>query len=70
MPDDNHPEPGSRWDPLTKTGAGTPMGELLRRYWFPVAAACELGERSVKAVQLLGERLVVYRDAAGRTLIW
>ena len=33
---------GSRWDVLTKTGAGTPMGELLRRYWWPIAGASEL----------------------------
>ena len=39
MPQDNGPEPGSRWDVLTKTGAGTPMGELLRRYWWPIAGA-------------------------------
>ena len=22
---------------LTKVGPGTPMGELLRRYWYPIA---------------------------------
>ncbi len=51
---------------LTQVARGTPMGELLRRYWFPVAAVCELAERPIKAVQLLGERLVVFRDASGR----
>ena len=51
---------------LTRVGCNTPMGELLRRYWFPVAAACELRKRPIKAVQLLGERLVLFRDAAGR----
>ncbi len=51
---------------LTQVGPGTPGGELLRRYWHPVAAAAELtGEKPIKAVRLLGERLVVYRDTSG-----
>lgn len=53
-------------DSLTQVGPGTPGGELLRRYWHPVAAAAELtGENPIKAVRLLGERLVVYRDTSG-----
>lgn len=51
---------------LTQTSAGTPMGELLRRYWFPIAASCELQVSRVKTVRLLGERLVLYRDTTGR----
>lgn len=52
---------------LTRVGRGTPAGELLRRYWHVVAAAGELSEQKpVKAVKLLGEELVLYRDKAGR----
>jgi 5,5'-dehydrodivanillate O-demethylase len=52
---------------LTRVGRGTPAGELLRRYWQPVAAAGELtDEKPIKAVKLLGEELVVYRDKKGR----
>ena len=51
---------------LTQTGAGTPMGGLLRRYWHPVAAVAELEERPVKPVRLLGEDLALYRDRGGR----
>lgn len=52
---------------LTRVGRGTPAGELLRRYWHPVAAAGELnGEKPIKAVKILGEELVVYRDKDGR----
>ncbi len=51
---------------LTKVGPGTPMGQLLRRYWYPVAATAELIERPVKAVKILGESLVLYRDKKGR----
>jgi 5,5'-dehydrodivanillate O-demethylase len=51
---------------LTRVGRGTPAGELLRRYWQPVAPAGELTpEKPIKAVQLLGEKLVVYRDTKG-----
>ena len=47
---------------LTKVGKGTPAGELLRRYWHPVAVAGELSETApIKKVRLLGEDLVVYR---------
>jgi 5,5'-dehydrodivanillate O-demethylase len=51
---------------LTQVGPGTPMGELLRRYWYPVAASSELIDRPVKAVKILGESLVLYRDKRGR----
>ena len=35
-------------DELTQVGAGTPMGEVLRHYWYPVAFARELDEFPVK----------------------
>jgi 5,5'-dehydrodivanillate O-demethylase len=51
---------------LTRVDRGTPCGELLRRYWHPVAAAAELtGEKPIRAVKVLGEELVVYRDSKG-----
>ena len=51
---------------LTRTGPGTAMGELLRRYWIPVVQSGELtpGGR-VKRVKLLGERLIAYLQARG-----
>ena len=53
-------------DELTRVGAGTPCGELLRRYWHPIAVAAELtAERPKKRVRLLGEDLVLYRDLSG-----
>ena len=52
---------------LTSVGRGTPGGELLRRYWMPVACTGELTEeKPIKAFRLLGEDLVVYRDTTGR----
>ena len=51
---------------LTRVGPGTPMGELLRRYWHPVAASAQLWENPTKAVRILGESLVLYRDRGGK----
>ena len=67
MPDEVSREPGgSRWDVLTQTEAGTPMGDLLRRYWQPIAGASELDDIPTKPVRLLGEDLVLYKDLAGQ----
>src|SRR5215216_5940596 len=53
---------------LSKTGPGTPMGELMRRYWHPIAAAAELDESPfrTKEITVLGEELVLYRDRSGQ----
>jgi nitrite reductase/ring-hydroxylating ferredoxin subunit len=51
---------------LTRVGPGTPMGELMRRYWQPIAAAVELDDNPVKHVKILGESLMLYRDRQGR----
>jgi 5,5'-dehydrodivanillate O-demethylase len=50
---------------LTQVGRGTPMGELLRRYWMPIAAVAELDDHPTKPVRLMGENLVLYKDKAG-----
>ena len=50
---------------LTRVGPGTPMGELLRRYWMPVLASCDLKKGTIHKVRLFGEDLVVYRDLKG-----
>src|ERR1700730_18599196 len=55
-------EPSSRWEGLTLTGAGTPMGDLLRRYWWPIAGTSELERPGTRAVRLMGEDLVLYKD--------
>lgn len=51
---------------LTQVAKGTPMGELLRRYWMPIAAVAELDDSPTKAVRLLGEDLVLYKDGRGQ----
>jgi 5,5'-dehydrodivanillate O-demethylase len=50
---------------LTQVGAGTPMGELLRRYWMPIAGISEFDQKSIKPVRLMGEDLVLYKDRSG-----
>jgi len=50
---------------LTQIGPGTPMGELFRRYWHPIATTGELSARPTKVIRLLGEDLVLYRDRSG-----
>ncbi|MEZ5298365.1 MAG: Rieske 2Fe-2S domain-containing protein [Ilumatobacteraceae bacterium] len=49
---------------LYQTGPGTPAGELLRRYWHPVARSSDATELP-REVRLLGEDLILYRDGSG-----
>jgi 5,5'-dehydrodivanillate O-demethylase len=52
---------------LTRVGPGTPCGELLRRYWHPIAGEAEITEdQPKKRVRILGEDLVLFRDGKGR----
>lgn len=50
---------------LTCVEPGSPMGELLRRYWQPACTSDELRELP-KKVKLLCEELVLFRDGSGR----
>jgi phthalate 4,5-dioxygenase oxygenase subunit len=53
---------------LTRTGAGTPMGDLMRRYWIPALLAWELPhpDSDPLRIRLLGEDLVAFRDSNGQ----
>ena len=53
---------------VTRVGPGTPMGELMRRYWQPVLLSWELPEPDCPPVRvrILGEDLVAYRATSGR----
>ena len=53
-------------DFITRVGPGAPAGQLLRRYWQPVALADELdGPRPVRPVKLMGQNFVLFRDENG-----
>ena len=50
---------------LTEVGRGTPMGELLRRYWHPVGMAADAGA-TPRPIKVLGEELILFRDGRGQ----
>ena len=52
---------------LTETGPGTPMGALMRQYWLPALKSSELvADGDPVRLMLLGEKLIAFRDTAGR----
>ena len=52
---------------LTHTNPKTPAGELLRRYWQPVALTEDLPQGGPpQTVKIMGEDLVLFRDDQGR----
>ena len=53
---------------ITRTGPGTPMGQLFRRYWTPALLAEELPANDCPPVRvkLFSERLLAFRDSQGR----
>ena len=56
---------------LTRVGPGTPMGELMRRYWVPALMSSEIAEADGPQVrvQLLGEKLLAFRNTEGRACL-
>jgi phenylpropionate dioxygenase-like ring-hydroxylating dioxygenase large terminal subunit len=50
---------------LTEVGPGTPCGELMRRYWQPIAVSGRVTDLPRK-VRVLGEDLILFRDKKGR----
>ena len=53
---------------LTRTGPGTPMGNLLRRYWVPVMSSSEIAEPDGPQVRvtIMGEKLLAFRNSSGQ----
>jgi nitrite reductase/ring-hydroxylating ferredoxin subunit len=58
------PKPTHRAE-LAEVGAGTPMGELMRRYWHPIGLAADATDTPRK-IRVLGEDLILFRDGQGR----
>jgi len=52
-------------DRLARVGPGTPGGELMRRYWHPIAAVPQMKDRGTKPITILGEEMVLYKDQSG-----
>jgi phthalate 4,5-dioxygenase len=54
-------------DLLTRVGPSTPIGALMRQYWVPACLSSELvADGDPLRLMLLGERLIAFRDSAGR----
>ena len=53
---------------FTQVGHGTPMGELLRRYWHPVGCTATVTKKPQR-VKVLGEELVLYRGETGKPVL-
>ncbi len=53
---------------ICRTGPGTPMGQLFRRFWMPALLMSDLPEPDCEPVRLkvLGENLVAFRDTNGK----
>src|SRR4051812_34322844 len=52
---------------ITQTGPGTPCGDLMRRYWQPIALAREIPEGGDPlAIEIFSEELVLFRDEKGK----
>lgn len=51
---------------IVHVGPGTPMGELMRRYWQPCFTSADLKSDRPRRVRLLGEDLILFRDKSGR----
>lgn len=61
------PRTAAKYQYLTQTNRGTRAGELLRRYWQPVELSANLPAGSApRAVRIMGEDLVLFRDDVGR----
>jgi 5,5'-dehydrodivanillate O-demethylase len=52
-------------DRLSRVGPRTPCGELMRRYWHPIATSSQLAGPGTRPVRILGENLVLFRDLQG-----
>ena len=54
-------------DLLCRTGPGTPMGELFRRFWLPALLPEELPRADCDPIRfrILGEDLIAWRDSNG-----
>jgi phthalate 4,5-dioxygenase len=56
-----------QYELITRTGPGTPMGEIMRQYWIPALKSGELkADGPPVRFMLLSEQLIAFRDSSGR----
>jgi 5,5'-dehydrodivanillate O-demethylase len=63
---DHLQQQAARMEMLAQTSAGTPMGQLLRRFWHPIALSKSVAAGGAREVRLLGEDLALYRGQSGK----
>ena len=56
---------GAPDEDMVRCGPGTLGGELLRRYWQPLARSDEAG-KFPRLIKILDEELILFRDGSGR----
>ena len=55
----------SNFNDLIQTARGTPMGDYLRSYWYPIASSREFDEPGAKAIRIMSEDLTLFKDLSG-----
>jgi phenylpropionate dioxygenase-like ring-hydroxylating dioxygenase large terminal subunit len=55
-------------DLITRTDSGTPLGDMMRRFWIPAFIGSEIREHDGAPIRfkLLGEDLIAFRDTDGK----
>ena len=55
-------------DLITRTDTGTPLGDMIRRFWIPAFIGSEIREHDGAPIRfkLLGEDLIAFRDTDGK----
>src|SRR5262249_57728115 len=52
---------------LTRVGRNTPMGKFMRQFWIPACLSLDIpADGPQRSLMLLGEKLIAFRDTAGR----
>jgi 5,5'-dehydrodivanillate O-demethylase oxygenase subunit len=63
-------QPDGEWaetlELFTQTARGTPMGDLLRRFWQPVSLSSQVEPGKARAVRVFSEDLTLYRGISGQ----
>jgi 5,5'-dehydrodivanillate O-demethylase oxygenase subunit len=59
----------SQLELLVQSSPGTPMGQLLRRFWQPVALSDSIETGKARALRVMGEDLTLYRGDSGRAYL-
>jgi 5,5'-dehydrodivanillate O-demethylase oxygenase subunit len=57
------------WSELVQAAPGTPMGNLLRQFWQPVAVAADIGPGKTLAIRVMNEDLTLYRGHSGQPYV-